>query len=115
MHCSYFWGWLSDKKGRRPVLLITIAGNGIFSFLFGFSTNIPLAMVLRFLSGLINGEYVYWVFFFFFFLIDLKDQSLDVIFVQFSYWKKNIGAYICKFVNRLIGWKQDVSHGKLCK
>ncbi|XP_046557694.1 protein ZINC INDUCED FACILITATOR-LIKE 1-like [Haliotis rubra] len=52
---SFFWGWLSDVKGRKVVLLLTIAGNGIFSLLFGFSVNLPMAMFLRFMSGLCNG------------------------------------------------------------
>ncbi|XP_067670679.1 uncharacterized protein [Haliotis asinina] len=52
---SFFWGWLSDVKGRKVVLLLTIAGNGIFSLIFGFSVNLPMAMFLRFMSGLCNG------------------------------------------------------------
>lgn len=52
---SFFWGWLSDIKGRRLVLLCTIFGNGVFSFTFGFADTLPMAMVLRFLSGLANG------------------------------------------------------------
>ncbi|XP_071094091.1 uncharacterized protein [Haliotis cracherodii] len=52
---SFFWGWLSDVKGRKVVLLLTLAGNGIFSLLFGFSVNLPMAMILRFLAGLCNG------------------------------------------------------------
>lgn len=52
---SFFWGWLSDLKGRRLVLLVTIALNGLFSFLFGFVNDIAFAMVLRFLAGLSNG------------------------------------------------------------
>ncbi|KAL8594413.1 hypothetical protein ACOMHN_018121 [Nucella lapillus] len=52
---SFFWGWLADLKGRRLVLLVTILFNGLFSFLFGFADSLPLAMVLRFLAGLVNG------------------------------------------------------------
>ncbi|KAL8594423.1 hypothetical protein ACOMHN_018131 [Nucella lapillus] len=55
---SFFWGWLADLKGRRLVLLVTIFFNGLFSFLFGFSHSLPLAMVLRFLAGLVNGTVV---------------------------------------------------------
>ncbi|XP_064612549.1 uncharacterized protein LOC135476450 [Liolophura sinensis] len=53
---SYFWGWLSDKKGRRPILIITIIGNGIFSLAFGFSRNLTQAIAFRFLTGLSNGS-----------------------------------------------------------
>ena len=55
---SFFWGWLSDLKGRRLVLLITIFFNGLFSFLFGFVGTLELAMAVRFLAGLANGETV---------------------------------------------------------
>ncbi|XP_060064583.1 uncharacterized protein LOC132544938 [Ylistrum balloti] len=52
---SYFWGWLSDRYGRRPVMMITIFGNGFFSFVFGFTYNLPMAIISRFLTGLANG------------------------------------------------------------
>lgn len=50
------WGALSDRYGRRPVLLLGITG-GIFSTLmFGFSTSIYLAIFSRTLYGLVNGN-----------------------------------------------------------
>ncbi|XP_022344919.2 uncharacterized protein LOC111137655 [Crassostrea virginica] len=52
---SFFWGWLSDRMGRRPVILMTIFGNGLFCVLFGFTINLPMALVLRFFAGLANG------------------------------------------------------------
>ncbi|XP_062597374.1 uncharacterized protein LOC134258806 [Saccostrea cucullata] len=52
---SFFWGWLSDKMGRRPVMLMTIFGNGFFCLLFGFTSNLPMALIIRFLAGLANG------------------------------------------------------------
>lgn len=52
---SYFWGWLSDKFGRRPILLITLFFNGFFSLAFGFTYNFPMALITRFLTGLANG------------------------------------------------------------
>lgn len=52
---SYFWGWLSDKKGRKLVLLLTVAGNGIFSLIFGFTSNLAMAIITRFLTGVTNG------------------------------------------------------------
>ena len=54
---SYFWGWLSDKYGRRPVVLITVIANGLFSLIFGFTINLPMAIITRFLTGLVNGTY----------------------------------------------------------
>ncbi|CAG9332114.1 unnamed protein product [Blepharisma stoltei] len=48
---SPFWGWICDKWGRRPVILIGIASITVFSLLFGFSRNIYWAMMCRFLLG----------------------------------------------------------------
>ncbi|XP_005103984.2 uncharacterized protein LOC101846752 [Aplysia californica] len=52
---SVFWGWLADRRGRKLVLLITIALNGLFAFLFGFAKNLGLAMFFRFMCGAVNG------------------------------------------------------------
>ena len=52
---SYFWGNMSDRLGRRPVMLSSLCFLIITNVLFGFSVNIYMAMVLRFLGGLFNG------------------------------------------------------------
>ncbi|XP_021371667.1 protein ZINC INDUCED FACILITATOR-LIKE 1-like isoform X2 [Mizuhopecten yessoensis] len=52
---SYFWGWLSDRYGRRPIMMITVFGNGFFSLVFGFTYNLQMAIISRFLTGLANG------------------------------------------------------------
>ncbi|XP_064646304.1 uncharacterized protein LOC135499473 [Lineus longissimus] len=52
---SFFWGWLSDKKGRRPVILINIALNIVFCPAFGFSSTLWLACLFRFLIGTMTG------------------------------------------------------------
>jgi MFS family permease len=51
-----FWGVMSDKYGRRIVLLIGILGGCITSFLFGFSKNLYWALSTRVLFGLVNGN-----------------------------------------------------------
>ena len=66
--CSLFWGWLTDRSGRKIVLLITIAFNGIFAFLFGFSKNLVMAIIFRFLCGASNGMFTTYFFFTNFFL-----------------------------------------------
>jgi len=53
---SFVWGWLSDRKGRRPILLIGMLGNAITAPLFGLAPNYTLAVIFRSLSGLINGN-----------------------------------------------------------
>ncbi|XP_046557359.1 protein ZINC INDUCED FACILITATOR-LIKE 1-like isoform X2 [Haliotis rubra] len=52
---SYFWGWLSDRKGRKLVLLLTLGGSGVFSLLFGFTQNLAMAIAARFFTGLFSG------------------------------------------------------------
>jgi MFS family permease len=52
---SYFWGWLSDKVGRRQVLLWCTSLMGIATLAFGFSKSFEVALVIRFITGLIAG------------------------------------------------------------
>lgn len=50
-----FWGRLSDRIGRRPVLLIGISGYGITFFLYGIAGNLPLLIAFRALSGMVSS------------------------------------------------------------
>ncbi|KAI4835344.1 MFS general substrate transporter [Aureobasidium sp. EXF-8845] len=50
------WGRLSDKVGRKPILLMGLAGTGISMIVFGFSPNLTTALVARALGGLLNGN-----------------------------------------------------------
>ena len=56
---SYFWGWLSDVKGRRPVMIVSLASMAIVNIGFGFTTNITSAMILRLIAGTTNGLTLY--------------------------------------------------------
>lgn len=49
------WGRLSDKVGRKPILLTGLAGTGISMIVFGFSPNLTTALIARALGGLLNG------------------------------------------------------------
>jgi MFS family permease len=53
---SFFWGTLSDRIGRRPVLLIGLAGNIFTSVLFGTSQSFAWAVCARAAAGLLNGN-----------------------------------------------------------
>jgi MFS family permease len=49
------WGRISDRIGRRPILLIGLAGSVVFYALFGYASSLPapaagLALTLLFLS-----------------------------------------------------------------
>lgn len=53
---NYVWGQLSDRIGRRLVLMYGLLGTCICSLLFGFSSHFYMAMLSRFLWGLLNGN-----------------------------------------------------------
>ncbi|KAF2659931.1 MFS general substrate transporter [Lophiostoma macrostomum CBS 122681] len=51
-----FWGRLSDRIGRKKVLLGGLFGTGLSMLLFGFATSLPMALIARALGGLLNGN-----------------------------------------------------------
>lgn len=50
------WGKLSDKIGRKKVLLCGLIGTSISLISFGFSTNFYMALAARSLAGCLNGN-----------------------------------------------------------
>ena len=53
---SPIWGRLSDRMGRRPVLLITVAGIGVSYAIWVFSGSFLLLLASRVLGGLMSGN-----------------------------------------------------------
>ena len=53
---SLLWGWVSDKVGRRPVLLTGVIAILLTELLFGFSQNFTWAIIARLLWGILNGN-----------------------------------------------------------
>src|SRR5256884_4467439 len=52
---SPIWGRVSDRYGRRPVLLIGLLGSAIAYLIFGFANALWLLFVCRFVQGFGGG------------------------------------------------------------
>ena len=53
---SPFWGQLSDRIGRRPVILISLLGGAVSHLGFAFSTSFWMLVVARSFAGLFGGN-----------------------------------------------------------
>jgi MFS family permease len=60
--CAPIWGRISDRVGRRPILLIGLAGSVVFYAIFGYASDMwsdqaaaPLALALLFVSRIGAG------------------------------------------------------------
>lgn len=49
------WGRLSDKIGRKPVLVAGLIGTLLSMLVFGFASSLPIALLGRALGGALNG------------------------------------------------------------
>src|SRR5512147_1303228 len=52
---SPFWGDLSDRYGRKPILLLGTLGNGLTMIGFGLSTNLWSLYLFRALGGILSS------------------------------------------------------------
>ena len=53
---AMIWGSISDRYGRKPIVLVGLAGTALSSLLFGFAKNYWLALLARVVGGLLNGN-----------------------------------------------------------
>lgn len=49
------WGKLSDRYGRRPILLISLFGSGISLFIFGLASSVWLLFASRIVAGIMGS------------------------------------------------------------
>lgn len=49
------WGSLSDRVGRKPILMVGVLGYGITMVLFGLATKLWMLFVFRALSGVLSS------------------------------------------------------------
>ena len=53
---NYFWGWLSDRVGRKPVILLGTFLTALCFVAFGFCKTLGQAIVVQALMGVVNGN-----------------------------------------------------------
>lgn len=53
---AVIWGSLSDRIGRKPIILLGLTGTAISSLMLGFSKNYWFALLARLVGGLLNGN-----------------------------------------------------------
>lgn len=53
---NYFWGWLSDRIGRKPVILLGTLLTAFCFVAFGFCKTLGQAIAVQALMGIVNGN-----------------------------------------------------------
>jgi DHA1 family multidrug resistance protein-like MFS transporter len=53
--CAPFWGILSDRYGRKPILCFGVSGYAITLFMFGLAKSFAMLFIARSLSGILSS------------------------------------------------------------
>lgn len=53
---AWIWGDLSDRFGRKPIILVALAGTALSSIIFGFAKSYWVALLARIVGGALNGK-----------------------------------------------------------
>lgn len=51
-----FWGQLSDRVGRRPIIILSVAGSFVSYFIFGLAGSLTVLFISRILSGFMGAN-----------------------------------------------------------
>jgi MFS family permease len=51
-----FWGRISDRLGRKPILISTVCGNCLCYLALAFAPNITVAFIVRLIGGMASGN-----------------------------------------------------------
>ena len=51
-----FWTMMSDRVGRKPIILVGLAGTALSGLIFGFAQKYWVALLARLLGGSLNGN-----------------------------------------------------------
>lgn len=54
--CAPYWGRLSDRIGRKPVIMICLAGAAVSYLMLGFASSLWMVYVARAFAGLMAGN-----------------------------------------------------------
>ncbi|PQE20115.1 Major facilitator superfamily transporter protein [Rutstroemia sp. NJR-2017a BBW] len=92
------WGRLSDKIGRKPVLLTGLAGTALSMLIFGFSPNLPTALLARALGGLLNGN-----------IGVLQTTVAEMVTVK-EHQRPSLGGALARPV---VNWPETFEHGSI--
>jgi MFS family permease len=52
---AMFWGYASDRIGKRAVIVLGLAANTLPQVIFGVATSMPTALALRLLMGVVGA------------------------------------------------------------
>jgi MFS family permease len=53
---AMFWGTLSDRYGRKPIVLAGLGGVAVSCLILGFAQSLWVALLARFIGGALNGN-----------------------------------------------------------
>jgi MFS family permease len=53
---AVLWGYISDKVGRKPIVLIGLCGVALSCIMFGLAKSYWVALVARLIGGMLNGN-----------------------------------------------------------